>query len=576
MVFICRPRDIKHLKACRNLPWIYIGGAWGAKVAKHELDESKRIFIAQDIERVCDQVRDNFVEYIGQLSLIQSDKVLWYSSPIASKSVSQTTIFQQYVYHKILEDFIQKNEFGKDLLIVTDSHELISCSSCIWANQIKVLGSNWNFYDFIYLTIKARIRFGKYFILWGLLRFLKNKHLEDCDVVLHSWIDERTFKKAPGFSDPYFGNLDSFFLKNNYRVTRMAPLRLSGKDVFYLRRYFSNIIFPAVYLRFSDFTNVFFRKFSVVFPENNLTNIKDRKMLDFLLKHEIAKENHLRNFQVYMLWFCAYKNISKTLKNGVAIFYPFENQPWEKMLNLAFSDFNRIGYQHVTIPRNWLDYQVSSFERQPLPKLILTSGKEWFLYLNNFYNSTMLKNAGTLRFSYLFTKKKSMNLQGQESIVVALPVFSEAALSLQEQILLALKSGCFGSSQLIIKPHPYLPKEAQLRNQFLAYQNCEFSNENMNVLLEKCKLMITTDSSVIFESVFLGIKTLYFVPEQFSIGLEYFLKDYLFLAYEQNFFPKLKEALVSSRYPNAILERFFSPPAYNVFLECLGPERRLL
>lgn len=569
MVFISHPGNIKHLRAHRSMPWIYIGGTQGAKVAKQVLDESKRIFIAQDIERVCDQVRDNFVDYIGQVSLKQPDKVLWYSSPVASKSVSQTTIFQQYVYQKMIEEFIQKNESGKVLLIVTDSDEFISCSSRIWGNQIKVFGSNWKFYVPLYLTVKARIRLAKYFILWGLIRFLKNKHLGDCDIVLHSWIDERMFKKASVFSDPYFGDLEGVFLENNYRVARMAPLRLRAKDVFYLRRYFPHVIFPAAYLRFSDFIKVFFRKFSVVIPDNNLAKIKDRKILDYLLRYEITKENYLRNFQIYMLWFCAYKNIGRTLKKGITFFYHFENQPWEKMLNLALSDFNRIGYQHVTIPRNWLDYRVSSFESQPLPKFILTSGKEWLLYLNNSYNSAILKNAGTLRFSYLFTKKKLVNLQGQESIVVALPVFPEAAISLQEQILRALKSGLFGTSRLIIKPHPYLSKKAQLKNQLLAYRSCEFSNENMRILLKNCKLMITTDSSVIFESVFSGSKTLYFIPEQFSMGVEFFLRNYLFICYEQNFLLKLKEALNSTRYPDAVLERFFSLPSYNAFLECL-------
>ncbi|MDD5691366.1 MAG: hypothetical protein PHC37_06725 [Candidatus Omnitrophica bacterium] len=554
------------------MPWIYIGGTQGAKVAKQVLDESKRIFIAQDIERVCDQVRDNFVDYIGQVSLKQPDKVLWYSSPVASKSVSQTTIFQQYVYQKMIGDFIKKNESGGDLLVVTDSDEFISCSSRIWGNQIKVFGSNWKFYGPLYLTVKARIRLAKYFILWGLIRFLKNKHLGDCDIVLHSWIDERMFKKASVFSDPYFGNLEEVFLENNHRVARMAPLRLRAKDVFYLRRYSPHVIFPAAYLRFSDFIKVFFRKFSVVIPDNNLTKIKDRKILDYLLKHEITKENYLRNFQIYMLWFCAYKNIGKTLKKGITFFYPFENQPWEKMLNLALSDFNRIGYQHVTIPRNWLDYRVSSFESQPLPKFILTSGKEWLLYLNNYYNSAILKNAGTLRFSYLFTKKKLVNLQGKESIVVALPVYSEAAICLQEQILRALKNGCFDSSRLIIKPHPHLPKESQLKNQLLAYNNCEFSNNNISSLIEKCKLLITTDSSVIFESVFSGLKTLYFIPEQFSMGLEFSLKDHIFIAYEYDFLIKIKDALDSMRYPDAVLEKFFSAPSYNTFLECLHPE----
>ena len=143
------------------------------------------------------------------------------------------------------------------------------------------------------------------------------------------------------------------------------------------------------------------------------------------------------------------------------------------------------------------------------------------------------------------------------------------AVSLQEQVLLGLREGYFGSGKVIIKPHPYLPKNGQLKNQFLSYGNCEFSDKSMSALLEDCGLLITTESSVIFESVFLGIKTLYFVPEQFSIGLESFLKEYLFVAYEQDFLSKLSDALSSSSRPSAELERFFSEPSYDTFLECL-------
>ena len=89
----------------------------------------------------------------------------------------------------------------------------------------------------------------------------------------------------------------------------------------------------------------------------------------------------------------------------------------------------------------------------------------------------------------------------------------------------------------------------------------------MKKLLASCCLLITSNSSVVFESVFLGIKTLYFIPEEPSLGLEYYLRDSLFIAYSEDFGQKLSEALQSRDYPKADIKEYFSQPDYNIFLK---------
>ena len=292
----------------------------------------------------------------------------------------------------------------------------------------------------------------------------------------------------------------------------------------------------------------------------------------------MIKENRSKAYLRNLLLFYSYKNLASRLSKNVPIIYPFENQPWEKVLNLAFVKFNRIAYQHSVVPSNWLDYRVSKYEYgAPVPKTILTTGKKWSLFLKEYYDNSIIEEAGAIRFAYLFNmarKQSKTSVNRSKSIVVALPISPGLSLLLQKQLLNSLEKVSLMDYTINIKPHPYLPKFARLEDAFAQFKNCQFTRKRINELFKDCALMITSGSTVTFESVLSGIKTLYFVPEEVSSGLEGFIREHLFLAYEEDFFEKLKEALQSTRYPKVEIEDYFSPPNYNVFLKYLNAENK--
>jgi predicted glycosyltransferase len=87
-------------------------------------------------------------------------------------------------------------------------------------------------------------------------------------------------------------------------------------------------------------------------------------------------------------------------------------------------------------------------------------------------------------------------------------------------------------------------------------------------LLKKCSLLVSANSvSVPLEAMCLGVKILFFIPEEFSFGVDTFIKDNAFIAYEDNFSLKLEEALKANRYPKLKAEDYFSAPDYTVFLK---------
>lgn len=576
-MIVISSNDTVNLKKLSGLIWVYIGSYKGQERAKSILKESKRRFIAEDIGYVADSVRDNFIDYIGRLSTQQSDKVLWYSSPIASKSICQTSTFNQYVYQKLLNRL--KELENKDILVVTDNNELLENIRKIQPEKIRILSKDnscKNKIRKIYKKIRGYGEIFKHIFFWLICRFMKNKQLRDFNIFIHSWIDERTFQNLPIFTDPYFADLSGFLAERGYHVGRLTPLRVDLKYIFRLGKYFRNIIYPLSYLTFNDLVKGIFTRFTITMNNDNLADIEDIKILSTLAENGISKENISRNYLHYLLLFYSYKSLSFKINNNISLIYPFENQPWEKMLNLAFASFNRIAYQHTTIPYNWLDYRVSRYEKElPLPNVILSTGKKWASFLKSYYNNLTIEDAGALRFSYLFDKKQKEEGDSQrKDIIVALSISPAISIPLQRQLLKFLRRNPLADYTIKIKPHPYLPKYAHLESAFAGYKNCRFVRQNISQLLKNCVLFVAYESSILLEPILSGIKTLCFIPEELSFGFEHFIRDDLFIAYEKDFSDKLEEALKSPDYPKVDIEEYFSPPNYTTFLEHINANER--
>ncbi len=164
MVFVAASNDYAKLNRLSELNWFYLGNHRGLERAVRILSKAKRKFIGRDIESIVDSVRDNFVDYIGRLSRQQKDKIIWYSSPMASKSMSQTSMFHQYVYQKLLEKLAYEED--KDILVVTDSDELLGNANKIKLKQVKVLSNHIFYKKQIYDRIKGCLRILRYFLIW--------------------------------------------------------------------------------------------------------------------------------------------------------------------------------------------------------------------------------------------------------------------------------------------------------------------------------------------------------------------------------------------------------------------------
>ncbi|MBD3426565.1 MAG: hypothetical protein GF409_04985 [Candidatus Omnitrophica bacterium] len=549
--------------------WLYIGGHRGLDRALGTLEQDRRIYIAKDIEEVTDSVREIFVDYIGRLSRQQDDAVLWYSSRMASRSISQSRMFQRYVYCKVLERISRRYE-TENLLFVTDDVDLlyVACSK---------FSQGMGFRERASLLLKhlgermtGAYWIAKYLIFWVLFRFFRKKELEQFDVFIHSWVNANTFRKLPEFNDPHLGDLDASIQDKGGTVGRLLPLMVPVNILFKLNRHYSNIICPFGYLPFRGLLSTLAREFDLEMDDGRYGAEEDISLLRLLSRMEKDTENRTKVYLYYLLLYGSYQEIQPVLAEKVTFIYPFENQPWEKMLNLAFSDHGRIGYQHSTIPYNFLDYRTSRYEAPDrfLPQVVLSNGKKWTRFLEQNNPGMKVREAGAIRYSYLFEDDIEQEVAVSEKVVsVVLPIDPQVAVSLQKQVLRCLENGLLDEYRVKIKPHPFLMKSASLSRELGGYDNCEFVSEDLKSMLKTSEVLVTSGSTAVFEGVFTGVKTLYLVPEAFSWGYEHFIKDHVVKSYEEDFPGKLKSILADSGGPQVDIREFFSPPDHGIFLE---------
>ncbi|MDD5545974.1 MAG: hypothetical protein PHO67_02275 [Candidatus Omnitrophica bacterium] len=568
MVYIVFPEDRRNIEKLKGLSWSYLGVDKGSCPAEAVLGRQKRVFVGKGIERIVSLVRDNYIDYIGKVSTLQKDRVLWYSSRVASKSTSQMAMFHQYVYIKLIGSYAASK--GSHVFLADDIRLLANLKRLRLPNTEVCGPVAPDYLKTALKKIKGARAFFDIFFHWLFFRlFFTSAGPKAGDTLLHSFIDDRVFSRLPEYNDPYFGGLESFLRKNGRGVFRVTPLFVERKHAIELKKNFKDIALLLPYLRLADFLRVFFTRMSIDCGPSEDSGIKDKELLDFLLKNEEKNENETNGFQAYLFYYYCYRNLAKKLAPGTSMIYPFENQPWEKMLNLAFGEkVKKIAYQHMTIPVNWLDYHVSVFEKDaPLPEVILAAGKKWLDFLKDRYRACRVEEAGATRLQHLFLRGKDRNGRKTNNIVVALPIFPEVTVSLQRQVLACLASGEFNGYKFLIKPHPYSWGSVLLAKEFSGYENCEFTGKDMSGLLEDCFLLVTSASTVVFEALSLGVKTLYYIPEGISLGLEYFIRDYLEVSFADDFKEKLVAALGTKEYPEFNIKEFFSPPDYLVFLK---------
>jgi hypothetical protein len=204
--------------------------------------------------------------------------------------------------------------------------------------------------------------------------------------------------------------------------------------------------------------------------------------------------------------------------------YPFENQPWEKILIQSFRKFctstKLIGMQHAPFADNYVSCIPSSkqWQQKIVPDSLVTIGNEFYgrllqqsapknkLVIGGYYQNP--------RLNYII--KKPLNPSTTRTIIlVSCPMNQRDSIDLIQKSVKA--AAILKNIQVFINFHPMVGQtiinEIFIRvKDIVNSPNIKFVDGPALKWLEKCNILIYNSSGTVFEATNLGIPSIYVGP----------------------------------------------------------------
>jgi hypothetical protein len=524
----------KILKTSRNnaeLGWIYLGKDVPFSLSLNKLfgEQNKRLKIADLLQDTAQETRQEYIDYIGTLSLINKTKYWWLTS-ISEKNPFISNIFLYFCYIRVILKII--GELDKDLVIICDStalmeaiaqnlqgHENVSVHlDKPMSTQVLLSIKNHitGYIKTIHFLVRWTIRwlFAKIF---GLIREkYRHEHQQQGEkIIIHSWADYRSFRVPGKYEDVFLGCLGSDLEKIHPGVCYLIDIL---PTCFFPMAFFKLIGLKKQILLMEEVINprdIILSVYSVSTHFPDLQEIPRFMNLDVtpIVLEELEKDLwNPRTFQTYLFYIVG-RNIARK-SNVQSFIYSFENLMWEKMFCLAFREFSQktaiIGYAHSTIGKMETFYSISANERNfmPLPDTIVVNGlRAHEALINSGFDSKHIVIGGAYRYHSLELSQPPKRKTTIKTILVVSPDDFNASLEL---VIKAIRA--FGNRNeitCIIKFHPTLPRRKITSYLWNIPDNFAISEKSIDQLLPCADLVIYTGSTVAVEAVARGIPVLH-------------------------------------------------------------------
>jgi hypothetical protein len=532
-IIVLHAEDVKralHKVANKPFAWLYLG----QDIKQREnisrvLGEESRHVIGDMLQQVALREKQPFLDFIAELGLRQKNKLHWWASNIAYRSPLASDFFLLWCYATMFEKVCLEEKWDgeKPLLVLVEDRWLYRH---LW-KRYKENGSSFRFLSRkcilpeLFKLIAWGIVVRGYFLLktvwqrWQAKGTGSKKKVitlvsREDNIYIYSWVRDRFFKESGEFASPYWGRLP-WFMKDE------------GRNVVYIAQSFLTPALRRKCLNQGDFKFIFLDDYinlwSMVRSSLSIFSISSftGSPLKNLLLREIAHE--FISFPVNIVQYVAFRRCLKEIKQERAtIIYPFENQPWDKMLCIAAEELDRdiklIGYQHSTVPLSLLNYFLGVGESSimPLPDCVVTSGEYTLNLLKNAgYGGTELVNGGALRYEYIHKIDKDWGRKNEASktILVAMPY----SHNLTEELLISLFDAFVDLAgeeiRFVIKFHPEVPLES-LRIQLPAWPAYfQKTDKPIPEILKEVNLAIYSSSTVGLEALLHGVPVVRYCSE---------------------------------------------------------------
>ncbi len=359
-----------------------------------------------------------FLNWMAALGRQQRRPIIWWASAVASKSPLQSDLFFLVCYGEILAAW-SAGESPARVIVIEDVW--LWAAAREWFRASPRMRFNGTREDTVMvargrLRRRARAQVLRFAVSATRTviraRAVMPRRLPsraDPQALIFTWIEARAFGQDGAFRDPYTGRLASILTAHGLPVARLTPLAVPCALWAQVRASAEHFVATPAFARIRDVLRLACARFRI---DADAAGREFRgRDHSALLERERLVENASASFREHLLWYSTVRRIAaRTRDSRLTVIYPFENQPHEKLLCLAWRqgapDATLVGYVTAGIPTLLLSFFLGEGEAefQPLPDAIVTNGPaSRDLLAAGGYPARCLVDGGAFRFEHLAT-----------------------------------------------------------------------------------------------------------------------------------------------------------------------------
>lgn len=540
-IIICTPKNSSIEKISRiinnnQFKWAYFGENVSNAIAIEEKlkGRGKRVDIGDELQKTANTLRQSYIDYIGSLS-VENNSLFWWVSSLSEKNpfISKTFLYSCYI--KVAQSLIEHNHINIVFFIECRALRLSLISnidSALGREVIHIESKLSKSFD-SFINILEFIIKHAWFLLNNVYRIILVKQIYKLDkntyfkdkiksndelVLMHAWIDQRSFSNDTLFHDAYFGALKDYIKKQNKNVVIIPSILHTisySKSIKKLLNCEEQFIIPSAFLNISNILKIL--KMTLRKPgKKSYPYFKNLDVSSLIYNDYI---NDWKNTRVVsnLLFYYFIKNLRGCGLSVERFIYTYENHTWEKVCCMAFREFfpsaTIVGFQHGGLSMMLINYFFSEKERHiiPFPDKVITSG-EYFknIFIISGYDPNKVLCGGAIRYAYLTNLSKQTAQQKKINrksinILVAPSIGKNEATELVYKVVRAFESK--NMYNIILKFHPLMPYQ-QIANELSIKslpEHFKVSLQPISELLMDCDFLLYTESTVCIEAIAMGV-----------------------------------------------------------------------
>ncbi|MBO34058.1 MAG: hypothetical protein CMM74_13970 [Rhodospirillaceae bacterium] len=553
-----------HANAIRQ--WLYIGesSTWRVQAETAISAEFPRISIADRLHETSWELRQPYIDWIGELSQL-NDSLEWWASELAAKN-PYYNLFIRICLLGVAGQLIAAG-FKRSTLIVcssqalyrevlcfamdcgTPARNLLSSSVFRGLSGVGRLGNRYlrdAYRRMPSLADRLLVRLPLGQLSERIQRSLDSRpsyrrqvladmgvksnadFSGDDAILLFTWVDGRNFDSDGSYRDPHLGQLAELLRERGFRVAYVPRVLFTiayDAAVNGLLKTDERFFFPECYVEDSEWQTCLkrARQFAPVIPE-------DSSMGDVPV-YRLAKEQ-VNEYRYTLAQSLSYETlIANMVSRGVQprqIIHPCEGHSWEQALAYAVRryspDTRVVGYNAGMFSRMLLSVYPArcEYKLRPLPDCIVTSGPlERKILLAEGMPPEIVETGCDLRRTYLWEESFHVDDVSQQVNVEPIRILVATAIGFGDSVELASKAvRAFGDDtryEVFIKCHPMVDAK-QVANQLgeLAQQdNVRFVEQPVGELIPSVDLLLYRYTSTCFEAMQHGVVPIFIRSESF-------------------------------------------------------------